>query len=98
MAKSTICRILICTLPSVRTHGGAVKGGAARLELIEVLQPAAAASLLELLDLLHELLVEGHCDAAAAAFVDHPAHHVVDLGRTPAHSKVAPGARVHFHL
>ncbi len=56
------------------------------------------ASLLELLHLPHQGLVERHRGAAALSFANHPAHHVVDLGRALAHREVAPGAGAHLDL
>src|SRR5438552_2732831 len=91
-------RIRTGSSPSMRAHARRVELRAKRLELVEVVRPAAAASLLELLDLIHELLVEGQRDPTAPPFIDHPADHVVDLGRTLAHREIAPGARPHLHL
>src|SRR5262245_38941244 len=93
-----ILAISICPIPSARTYAGGVKPCAQRLQLVEVVQAAQARALLELLHLAYQRFVERQRDIAPPPFLDHPADHVVDLGRALAHREIAPGARAHLDL
>ena len=66
--------------------------GATRFVTVATAATREARNASEFVHLLHETLVQGHCESSPLSLGDDPAHHVVDLGRALPLTAARPAA------